>query len=68
MSASLPSGTRNTAAASRKAVATQLNCTAFMANSAPMAGKATFTAEPRKGGRNEPVVVASRTRRCRLAG
>ena len=49
ISASLPKGSRNMAAASRNEVATQLNETASMPNSSPMVGKAIFTEEPMKG-------------------
>ena len=45
MSATLPKGTKNTAMASRKAVATQLKITASAENSVWMAGRATLTEE-----------------------
>lgn len=49
MSASLPKGTRKTAADSKKDVATQLKVTAFAENSLPIAGNAIFVAEPING-------------------
>jgi len=53
ISAILPKGTRNTAAARRYEVATQLNRTAFIPNSCPIDGSAMLTEEPMKGVRKE---------------
>src|SRR4030042_1376793 len=52
MSASLPKGTRKTAAARIYAVATQPNWTASALNSRPIEGRAMFTEAPMKGARN----------------
>jgi hypothetical protein len=60
MSALRPKGTRNMAAARIYELETQLNKTASMENSRPMAGRAMFTEDPIKGVRKEPVVVTSR--------
>lgn len=60
ISAILPKGTRNTAAARRYEVATQLNRTAFIPNSCPIDGSAMLTEEPIKGVRKEPNVTISR--------
>src|SRR5512136_146901 len=60
MSASLPKGTRNMAAARRYEVATQLSDTASIANSAPIEGRAMLIEEPIKGGRKAASVAATR--------
>jgi hypothetical protein len=49
MSAILPNGTRNTAAARRYEVATQFNSTASIENCFPIEGSAIFTEDPIKG-------------------
>jgi hypothetical protein len=49
MSASLPNGTSEMAAAKRYAVATQLNNTASVWNSLPMTGNAMLIDEPMNG-------------------
>ena len=53
MSANLPKGTRDTAAAKRYEVATQLNKTASVLNSFPMAGSAILTDEIINGVKKE---------------
>ena len=53
MSAKRPNGTKNTAAANRYAVATQLSVTAFKENCLPIDGRAIFTDELVNGVRNE---------------
>ena len=60
MSAILPKGIRNIAAANRYEVATQLNTTAFMANSLAMVGSAILTEELIKGVRKELNVAISK--------
>src|SRR5512136_1061977 len=60
MSASLPKGTRNMAAARRYEVATQLSDTASRANSSPIEGRAILIEEPIKGGRKAASVAATR--------
>ncbi len=60
MSPSLPQGTRNTAAASRYEVATQLSRTASMENSFPKEGRATYMEERMKGMRKEARVATRR--------
>ena len=57
ISASLPKGTRNTAAESRYAVATHPINTAFIENSFPIEGSATFIEEPSQGVINAEIVV-----------
>jgi len=54
MSAILPMGTRNMAAARKKAVGSQLISTELMENSIPMVGMATMRAETMKGAMNDP--------------
>src|SRR5512143_1919664 len=66
MSASLPKGTRNTAAESRYAVGTQLMSTALMWNSLPMAGSAILTEETVKGVRNADRVAIRRVERFKV--
>src|SRR3990170_1207155 len=56
----LPKGMRNTVAANRKAVITQLNEMAFIPSSFPMAGSATFIADPPRGVRKVPSVTTSK--------
>ena len=60
MSAALPRGTRNAAAASRYEVATQLSMTAVMLKSSAIAGSATLIEEPMKGVRNELSIAIMR--------
>ena len=60
MSASLPKGTRNIAAARTAEVATQLTERASIANSRPMEGSAIFTEEAIRGVRNAADVDAAR--------
>jgi hypothetical protein len=67
ISASLPKGTRNTAADSKKAMAIQLNSTAFICRSLPILGRAMLTADPIKGLKNEDIIItASRMPRFTL--
>lgn len=63
MSAILPKGTRNIAAASKYAVATQPNEIASIASSFPMEGSAMAMEEPINGVRKEPTVVTSKAAR-----
>jgi len=60
MSAILPNGTRNKAAASKYMIFTQLKRKAFMANSFPMDGRAILTDALMKGVRKEPTVATKR--------
>jgi len=60
MSAILPKGTRNIAAAKRNEVATQPSSTASIANSSAIKGRAMFTEETMKGVRKEPIVAISK--------
>ena len=60
MSAILPNGTRNIAAARRNEVATQLNKTASIANSFPIEGSAILIEEPIKGVRKAVNVATSK--------
>ncbi|MBA7682772.1 hypothetical protein ES703_91124 [subsurface metagenome] len=60
MSAILPKGTRNIAAARRYAVATQPREMASIASSLPIDGSAMVMEEPIKGVRKEPSVATSR--------
>jgi hypothetical protein len=60
ISAILPKGTRNIAAAKRNEVATQLNKTASIANSFPIDGSAMVTEEPMKGVRKEAKVATNK--------
>ena len=67
MSASRPIGTRVIAADRMKAVATQLIANAVIDNSLAIIGRATLTADPINGVRNELKVVAnSRMYNCFL--
>ena len=59
MSEILPMGKSSAEAASRYAVATQLNARAFNDRSFPMEGSAIFTEDNRNGVRNELIVEAS---------
>jgi hypothetical protein len=60
MSAILPMGTKNMAAAKRYEVVIQLNETACIPNSFPMEGRAMLTEEPMKGVRKEVKVAISK--------
>jgi hypothetical protein len=60
MSATLPKGTKNTAMASRKDVATQLKVTASAENSAWIAGRATLTEDIINGPIKEVNVATKR--------
>jgi hypothetical protein len=60
MSATLPIGTRNIAAASKYDVPTQLSSTALIENSLPTLRRATFIAEAINGVRNELSAATSR--------
>jgi hypothetical protein len=64
----LPKGTRNTAAARRYAVATQLRETASIANSFPIVGRATFTDEPSNGVMKPASTAIARTILWSMAG
>jgi len=57
ISATLPKGTTNVAAARRYAVATQPNEIASIANSLPIEGSAMLTEEPIKGAKKAPNVA-----------
>src|SRR5512133_1029162 len=61
MSASLPAGTMKMATAMRKDVTIQASVMASTANSRPMVGRATLTAEPMIEERNEAIDATSRT-------
>jgi hypothetical protein len=61
MSAILPKGTRNTAEAKRKDVATQLSKTASIGNSVSIEGRAMLIEEAIKGVRKELSVVTNKT-------
>ena len=60
ISAILPKGTRNIAAARRYEVAIQPSKTAFILNSLPIEGRAILTEEPIKGVRKEVNVATKR--------
>ena len=62
ISAILPKGTRNIAAAIINEIETQLNKTASIENSLLMVGSAMFTEEPIKGVRKEESVVITKTK------
>ena len=61
MSAILPIGTRNIAAAKRYDKETQLSMTTSIPKSFPMEGSPMNTEEPIKGARKELIVVISNT-------
>jgi hypothetical protein len=67
MSASLPSGTRNIAAARRYAVEIQLKVIASAENSLPIEGMAILMEVPMKGVRKEAVAATNRTTRLSTA-
>ena len=67
MSASFPSGTKNTADESRKDMATQLIPTAPMENSALIEGRAIFMAAPRKGLIKDVIIINRRISFLELA-
>jgi hypothetical protein len=57
ISAALPKGTRNAAAASKYAVDIQLKDAAFIPNSLPMEGSATLTDELKNDGSNADTII-----------
>ena len=66
ISASFPKGTRNTAAASRYDVGTQLRRTAFIENSSAMSGRAMLIEDAMNGVRNELIMASKRADRFSL--